>query len=795
MAVDIPSNFCVGNHENFNIVPMNKKITYILLCWLAIFGNGLLAAAAAKTEGRCVDYVDPRIGSEGLGRVFVGPSMPYGMVKPSPDCTPSPNSGWLPMPEQVNGFSQVHVSGTGGGPKYGNILIQPFCGNLTSIEHIDYRENEEVKLGYYSTTYKNSGIRTEITTADRAAVYRITYPENSDKNYSANSGKIVNPVDSLPALMIDAGFFLGESPVPDAREAQQFVGSEVQVLSDSEICGYSRIRGGWNNGRAYTVYFYLTTDQPAMETATWKGKVLSDAKSQYDSGEKTGVLMKFASEVKTLNVRVGISFISSLKARENLLKGTSGKSFDDIYGELLDSWENLLSRIEIDSSTPESLKRMFYTALYHTMIMPVDRSGENPLWTDPVPYYDDFYAIWDTYRTSTPLITLIDSNRQKDIVNSLINICKRDGYMPDARSGNANGRTQGGSNAEIVIADAFVKGVKGVDYEEGLKAMLKDATIDPGGNHEAEGRGGLREYLELGYIPHGIPRAGNRTVEYSYCDYAIYLVAKGLGYDELAEKYLRQSGNWKNLWRDDYEHDSTKGFIMPRDNKGRWLDELQYGHSKYRKPTYRYTPVMFEGPWYTPWWDMFFYEASSWEYSLSIPHDVAGLIAKCGGDEAFEKRLDKFFDKNYFNVNNEPSFLSPCLYHWIGRPDRSSDRVLEIIGKNYSDQPDGLPGNDDSGAMSSWLAFHMMGFYPNAGQDYYLIHTPILKTTTINLENGKTFTISAEKLSDKNRYIQSATLNGKDYPYSTIRHADIMAGGELKLKMGDKPKNWGIKMY
>ena len=427
--------------------------------------------------------------------------------------------------------------------------------------------------------------------------------------------------------------------------------------------------------------------------------------------------------------------------------------------------------------------------------MPVDRSGENPLWTDPEPYYDDFYAIWDTYRTSTPLITLIDPQRESDIVRSLINIYKRDGYMPDARSGNCNGRTQGGSNAEIVIADAFVKGLTGIDYELGLEAMLKDATVPPGGNEEAEGRGGLLPYRELGYIPYGIPRAGNRTIEYAFCDFAIATVAKGLGKEDLYRQYLQQSGNWKNLWRKDYEHEGVKGFILPRDGQGKWLDQVPYGHSDLQRPTFTYTPVTFEGPWYTPWWNMFFYEASSWEYSLSIPHDVPGLIEQCGGPQAFDARLDTFFDKGFFNVNNEPSFLSPCLYHWIGRPDKSSDRVLSIIGRHYNDGPVGLPGNDDSGAMSSWLAFHMTGLYPNAGHDYYLIHTPMLTATTFHLEGGKDFTIRTEGLSAKNRYIQSATLNGKEYPCSTLRHSDLMAGGTLVLKMGSKPGNWGRTLF
>ena len=740
----------------------------------------LWARVVAESKGEYVaplsQYVDPRIGSEGLGRVFIGPSCPYGMVKPSPDCTPSPNSGWLPMPERVDGFAQVHVSGTGGGPKYGNVLVTPFGNGMDRVNHYDYREYETIRLGYYDTQFKQNGIRTEITTANRASFYRFTYPE-----------------DSLKSLAVDAGFFLGENPVPDAREAQQFVGSEIQVLSDHEVAGYTRIRGGWNNGKAYTVYFYAETDRPFLQSLTWKGNRITEAQSQYDSAEKTGALLRFAKNDKVVQLKVGISFLSMQKAKINAHSEIPHWSFEKVHQDLLGQWEQLLQKIEINPSTPLAKKRMFYTGLYHTMLMPVDRTGENPLWSDPEPYYDDFYAIWDTYRSSSPLITLIDPKREADIVRSLVNIYKRDGYMPDARSGNSNGRTQGGSNAEIVIADAFVKGLKGIDYELALEAMLKDATVPPGGNEEAEGRGGLIPYLE-GYIPHGVDRAGNRTVEYSYCDYAIALVAKGLGKEDLYQRYLQQSENWKNLWRGDYEHEGAKGFIMPRDKEGNWLDSIPFGHSTRMQPKFKYTPVTFEGPWYTPWWSMFFYEASSWEYSLSIPHDVPGLIEKCGGAADFEKRLDIFFDKGFFNVNNEPSFLTPCLYHWLGKPWRSSDRIREIIAKNYNDGPVGLPGNDDSGAMSSWLAFHMIGLYPNAGQDYYLIHTPLLTSTTFHLEGGKEFKVVAEGLSDKNCYIQGVTLNGKDYPYSVLRHKDIMAGGELVLKMGKKPGSWGKEL-
>lgn len=685
------------------------------------------------------------------------------------------------MPVRVDGFSQVHVSGTGGGPKYGNISIMPFSDaeGMTRTSHIDYRRDETVSLGYYATTLDGSDIKVEVTAAPRTAIYRIGYPEGC----------------SDPGIAIDAGFFLGESPVPDAREAQQLVGSQIRILEPDAVEGYSRIRGGWNNGRAYTVYFYARASEPFISTATWRDSVITPDKYQADHGTKTGALLQFASGTRQIQLEVGISFISELKARENLIADTDGKTFDDIHAGLVDAWDALLSRISLSDNTPDKIKRMFYTGLYHTMLMPADRTGENPLWNDHVPYYDDYYAIWDTYRSSMPLITLIDPHRQADMINSLVHIGRRDGFMPDARSGNDNGRTQGGSNADVAIADAFVKGLPGIDYQLALAQMIKDATVDPGARAEAEGRGGLDQYIRLGYIPHGIDRAGNRTVEYSLCDYAVAQVARGLGYDELADTMMHRSGNWRNLWRADYVDDGVAGFIMPRDARGNWLDSIPFGHSSLRKPMYRYTPTTFEGPWYTPWWSMFFYEASSWEYSLSVPHDIDGLIEACGGRDAMMHRLDTFFDHGYFNVNNEPSFLTPCLYHWLGRPDITSRRVAEIIAGNYDDSPTGLPGNDDSGAMSSWLAFHIMGLYPNAGQPYYIIHSPAVEQSTLTLGDNKTFSIRAVNFGAENPYIVAATLNGKPYRRSTIDHADIMAGGTLELTMGPQPQGWGSQMW
>jgi predicted alpha-1,2-mannosidase len=739
-------------------------------------GMSLFFSITTNAQNQLHDYVDPMIGSEGDGRVFIGPSCPFGMVKPSPDCTVKPNSGWLPLPTEVTGFSQVHVSGTGGGPKYGNIQIMPFSGALDKLDQTAFREEEKVKLGYYKTVFKGSQIKTEITTAEKVAFYRITYPKNASKE-----------------LKMDPGFFLGEQPEPDGREAQQFVGSQIEIVSDTEVRGYSRIRGGWNNGRAYTVYFWATFDQPIAKYVTWKdGKFYNNQSTQFDSGKKTAALLSFGKEGKQeLNVKIGISFLSELKAKNNIQVEIPHWNFNAVLSVLGTKWEQLLNRIQLSPDTSIEYKKMFYTGLYHTMLMPVNRTGENPLWTNNEPYYDDFYCIWDTFRTSSPLITLIDSKRQVEIVNSLLNIYKREGYLPEGRSGNDNGRTQGGSNAETVIADAFVKNLKGIDYELALKAMLKDAEVPPGGNEEREGRGGLLDYLRLGYVPFGTDRAGNRTMDYAYNDYNIATVAKGLNHLDIYERYIKQADNWKNLWRADYENNGTKGFIMPKDAAGNWLDDVVFGESKIQKPTYKYTPTITESPWYVCHWCVFFYEGTSWEYSLSAPHDLPEIVRKTGGDLAFQKRLDTFFDTKLYDVSNEPSFLAPTMYHWIGKPYLSSDRIRGIIKENFNTSRTGLPGNDDSGAMSSWLAFQMMGLYPNAGQPYYLLNTPLIAATTLQLEEGKTFKISTKNLSDKNKYVKSALLNGKPFNQAWILHEDLVKGGVLIFEMDSKPSAWG----
>ena len=714
-----------------------------------------------------VDYVDPFIGTEGQGHVFPGASMPFGMVKLGPDCKGHSNPGYI-SGGIIEGFSHTHVSGTGGGAKYGNIMVTPWVGNIDLNDEGSSYSREQAEPGYYAAYLNKQKVYSELTVTHNAGFHRYTFPESERSS-----------------LMIDAGHFLffGDQ----WGEAQELVGSEIKIVSDTEIEGYSRVRHGWNFGGAYTVYFYARLQKPAQEMGTWKGKNrFPKHESQVDTGEKTGAWVTFSTtEQEEVLLKVGISFVSLQKAKANLEKDIPHWDFERTRNNASKSWNDLLSKISLEAG--EEQKTVFYTNLYHVYLMPVDRTGENPKWTSDSPYYDDFYAIWDTYRTSHPLMTILTPDRQIDMLNALLDIYVYEGYLPDARSGNYNGRTQGGSNADVLIHDDYVKGLDGIDYELALEAMLKNAEVPPGGDERNEGRGGLWDYNRIGYVSTDYERAGSRTLEYSYCDYCIAKLAEGLGKDEIHDNYIQKASSWLNLWDGDYASHGAKGFIMPKKANGQWHKNLTL-----ERRTADGGNVVFFDEFTRGYWEAFFYESDAWEYSFFVPHDANRLIMACGGKEAFIQRLDTFFINDFFQVSNEPGFLTPHLYTYAGVHDKTAARLNQILDENYHTGRDGLPGNDDSGAMGAWFVFNSMGFYPNAGQDVYLIGTPLFEEVRIHLSNEETFRIKANALSDNNYYIESAYLNGRPLKRAWLKHEEITSGGKLELNMSDTPGKWDI---
>jgi len=697
--------------------------------------------------------VSPFLGVDWGGNTFVGATLPFGMVKTGPDMESwdgraSGFGYWTNG--RVLGFSQTHLSGAQG--KYGNIRVMPVTGPLVLGDVASAREAEVNQPGYYATNLNRWNTRVELTATRRVALHRYTF---------AKSGEAHIAVDIAHCLNKGAG-----------SENQRFLGGEVHVVSNREIQGFGRYAGGWNKGGEYRVYFSMMLDAPAAGVRTWTGSELAGNPNASVGGDKglgaTFDLMPNAGQV--VQAKVAISFVSVAQARATMDQEARGWNFDGVRAAAHDAWNEALSKIVLHGET-ESKRVQIYTALYHTMLMPSDRTGENPNWQSNEPYYDDYYAIWDTYRSSGPLLTLIAPDRQRDLIRSLVDIYRHTGYMPDARSGNDNGRTQGGSNANVVVADAWVKGLKGIDYETAFQAMLKDASVPPK-NAQKEGRGGILDYNAKGYVTLADERSGSRTVEYAYDDFSIAEVACGLGRSADARTFAARANNWQNLWDKNLSDEGFKGFLRPRNPDGSWAaPDLDTRGT----------------------WPDFFYEGDLWTYSLYAPQDVKRLIELSGGTQMFVRRLDNIFYRQHFDVTNEPGFLLPVLYNWAGRPDHAADVISQELEKWFTVERSGIPGNDDSGAMSSWFIFNSLGFYPNAGQDIYLIGTPSFPEAEVKLSGGKTLRIVAKNLDPErvNHYVQSATLNGQPLNQAWFRHAQIADGGTLELTMGSAPSAWG----
>jgi predicted alpha-1,2-mannosidase len=745
----------------------------------------LITASLLKAQNS--SEIDPMLGADKGGNVFVGPTLPFGMAKPGPDYGDNEgNAGWEASGDLI-GFSQLHVSGTGGGPKYGNILVQPMMGKADPAHSSAPREDEHAEVGYYSVRLGGAGIQAEVTTARRTPIYRFTYPTTDERT-----------------LLVDVGHLLMRRHESPHRypESQVVYSTDVQVLSPTEIAGMQASVMGWNiQTEPMKVYFYLMTDTPAVSFGVWEdgkgvqpGAKTASYKMPFTMSKlpkppaplvSSGAYLTFAAGEKPLLVKIGMSYVSIEQAKQNAMTEIANFDFDGTRKAAVREWNDALATVKIEGGTPGE-RQQFATGLYHSMLMPVDQTGENPLWHSTAPYYDDFYCIWDTFRSSTPLLTLLHPARVTAILQSLLDIQDHDHFFLDGRSGNFSGRTQGGSDAEMMFADAFVKYLPGLDWTRVYRAIVHDADTESS-DPIRFGRGDMDEWKRLGYLsiehsdPAGGPdRPGSRSMEYAANDYAVALLAKGLGHEADAKKFMTRAENWKKLWDvdavDHTEEGDVKGFIWVRHDDGRWKEN--------------FNPYLV-GTWYQD----SFYEASTWTYSLYVPQDVRGLIQIAGGAAAFKKRLDLFFapsstQRYRYDVGNEPGFVTPYLYNWIGDQSSTAKNIRAILSTSYHTGPAGLPGNDDSGAMGSFLVFNQMGFFPVAAQNFYLIGSPTFPKSSIRLGNGRTFSIVAENSSPTNIYIAKATWNGRPYRRSWFTHDQLMKGGELRLAMSDKPARW-----
>lgn len=713
------------------------------------------AQGATDVAPSLSQWVDPFVGADNGGATVPGAAVPFGFVELSPDTTHGDTSGYASS-GAVIGFSHTHVSGTGGGSKYGNFRVTPIAGPL-SVGNLSFpKAQEQASPGFYAVTLAGDrgGIRCELTASRLVGMERFTFPAGSEGT-----------------LVIDASSHVLLS--------QHATHAEATLLDETHLSGSASFVGGWNPA-PYTLYFYAALSRPANRFGTWTANMGSEhlgAGLKHVEGDQNSDYLNRLGAFETFDtthdrvvlVKLAVSFISVDKARENLENEMPGWDFDLARRRAQDSWEQVLEKIRVSGGT-ESQRRIFYTALYRAHYMPHDLTGENAWWASTEPHYEDFYTLWDTFRTLHPLLTLIQPDRQRDMIRSLLDTYRHTGWLPDARVAGANGLTQGGSNSDVLIADAVMKGMTGFDYKAAYEALAKNADVES--DHPlTEGRQ-LEDYKRLGYMSLTQNRSASRTLEYAYDDFCVSEVARTLGRNEDAAKYLKRSSNWANLW------DPEKRCIRPRYADGRWLENFS-GETEYPDTST------------AEWWDVPFYEGSALQYSTFVPHDVRGLIGRLGGDEAFTLWLDDLFDRKLYDPTNEQDLLAPYLYIHAGRPDRTADRVRTLLESEYHESRGGLPGNDDSGTMSSWYVWGAIGLYPNAGQAFYYIGSPVFRSVSIDLGSGRSFIIDAPESSASNRYVQNAELDGRPLNRAWLSHREIASGGRLVLHMGQVRSNWG----
>lgn len=522
-------------------------------------------------------YTNLFIGSTGGGNGFPGVvPAPFAMVKLGPDVSfglQDAYSGYLPA-GQIFGFSMMHEHGTGGAPKYGVVSQMPVVGGLKNpLEFLGRARStpDTAEVGYYRSELEG-GITVELSASDRAGFYQYTFPEQGQKSI------VVDVSHVLPSFR---GFGWG----------QEYVGGSFELTDDGYI-GHGIYNNGWNLSPDWTIYFCGHFEQPILNRRTFTSngtELYSYGNATSTSGtERQGGVFGF--NTTSVSSRVGISFVSTSQACSNVDNQIpTGTNISTLVSRAQDRWATEVFSKVRTTETNETLLTQLYSYLYGMHLIPSNRTGENSLWNSTEPSYDDFFTLWDLFRCSTSLWQVLQPKPYEEIIRSLIDIWRNDGFLPDGRSSEFNGRTQGGSNAENVLSDAYVKGVRGeVNWEDAFKAMKTDAEVVPPNNNDPiapdsstkEGRGALPDWLTLGYITPRFSRAVSRAVEYSGNDFGLYQVAAGLGRDDDAQRYLNRSRNWRNHWNPRQESLGFTGFVAPRFENGSFqepYDPLQCG--------------------------------------------------------------------------------------------------------------------------------------------------------------------------------------------------------------------------
>ena len=725
-----------------------------------------------------IDYVDPFIGTTNFSVCNPGAVLPHGMMSVVPfnvmgsDLNAQDkDSRWWSAPYEYNnkfitGFAHVTLSGVGC-PELGTLLTMPTSGKL-DVDYHNYGSEysgEKAYPGYYAVDLKKYGIHCEVSSTLRSSIERFTFPKGEGH------------------ILLNVGDGLTNE-----------VGGAVKRVSDTEIEGY-RLLGTfcYNPQAVFPLYFVLRVNKKPLSSGYWKKQPkMTGAQAQWDSdngryklyttygkelaGNEIGYFFNYnCEEGEQIEVQMGVSFVSIANARENLDKEQQGFAFDKVCKDASLSWERTLSTIDVEGGT-EAQKRVFYTALYHSQIHPnilQDVNGEYPM----MERYDigttssdryTVFSLWDTYRNVHQLETLLYPERQLDMVRSIIDMSKEWGWMPRWELFGRETWTMEGDPAIAVVADTYLKGLRDYDIQAAYTAFLKSATTKGADNKM---RPDIDPYIAKGYVPLGYfaqdfsgDNSVSHALEYYIADYALGNLASALGHKAEAKRFYKQSLGYKHYYS------KESGTFRPITTDGKFLSPFNPDDGA----DFSNAPG--------------FHEGSAWNYTFYVPHDVLGLAKLMGGKQKFINKLQMVFDKNLYDPANEPDIAYPYLFSYFkGEEWRTQKEVTRLLNKYYTDKPSGIPGNDDTGTMSAWAVFSMMGIYPDCpGSPYYTVTSPVFDKVTLHLDSryypDGDITITADRSNATGKYIKSVSLGGKKLNSFRISHKDLIKNKNLIMK-------------
>lgn len=719
---------------------------------------------ATLQAGEITKYVNPFIGTGAIdgglsGNNYPGATSPFGMIQLSPDTSEAPNwgdaSGYDYNRNTIFGFSHTRLSGTGASDLI-DITLMPTSSGRTSSAFT--HDEEKARPGYYQVMLKDENINAELTTTQRNGIHRYQYPAGKD-------AEIILDMDHSA----DKGSW-----------GRRIINSQIRILNDHAVEGY-RIITGWAKLRK--IYFYMEFSSPILTSTLRDGGRVHENTAVINGTNLHGCFRFGQLNGKPLTCKVALSSVSMENARQNMEQEAPHWDFDRYVAAADADWEKQLGKIEVKGT--EVQKEIFYTALYHTMIQPNTMSDVNGEYmaadytTRKVANNETHYttfSLWDTFRASHPLYTLLEPERVTDFVKSMIRQYEYYGYLPIWQLWGQDNYCMIGNHSIPVITDAILKGIPGIDMEKAYETVYNSSvTSHPNSPFEV--------WEKYGFMPENIQtQSVSITLEQAFDDWCVAQLAAKLNKDADYQRFHKRSEYYRNLF-----HPKTK-FFQSKNDKGEWIEPFD--------------PYQYGGNGGHP-----FTEGNAWQYFWYVPHNIQALMELTGGTKAFEQKLDTFFTSTYkseqMNHNasgfvgqyahgNEPSHHVAYLYNFAGQPWKTQKYVSHILNTLYNNTSSGYAGNDDCGQMSAWYVFSAMGFYPvNPADGRYIIGSPLLDECTLKLAGNKEFRIRTIRKSPEDIYIQSVTLNGKKHKDFFITHQDIMNGGTMVFKMGKKPSGWG----